>query len=137
MAEADRPVPNELKGHLTGLANDAGRLLALRCELARQELAADAASVRRLAIAAVVAVALAVLGAVFSAVAVARWLERWLGGAAAAWLLAGGLVLLLSAVLCGWLAWRRFRRELVALAGSRAELREDLVWLQEWIERLD
>ncbi|MFH1923799.1 MAG: phage holin family protein, partial [Planctomycetota bacterium] len=47
-------------------------------------------------------------------------------------LLLVGLVLVVGAILAGWLAWRRFRREFVGLEETLEELREDLVWLREW-----
>ena len=40
--------------------------------------------------------------------------------------------LLVAAALVAWLAWRRFRRRFVGLEETLEELREDLVWLQEW-----
>jgi hypothetical protein len=42
------------------------------------------------------------------------------------------LGLLTAAALVGWLAWRRFRRQFTGLEETLEELREDLVWLQEW-----
>ncbi|MGA2033909.1 MAG: hypothetical protein ABSG68_16805 [Thermoguttaceae bacterium] len=49
------------------------------------------------------------------------------------WLLILGLLLLLGAGSLAGLAWLSFRRKFVGLRQSLEELREDAVWLHEWI----
>ena len=135
MTEPDHTHPGPLKGEIAGLAAEVREMLALRAELARQELAADAANLRRLAVAAGVAAATVLAALPLPAVAAAWQLAGCWRLSFSGWLLVIGLVLLTSAGLLAWLAWRRFRRELVALAGTLEECREDLAWLQEWIDR--
>jgi len=46
-------------------------------------------------------------------------------------------VLLVAGLVVGWAAWRRFRRQRVMLRETLEELREDLVWLEEWLGHTD
>jgi hypothetical protein len=132
MAEPDRPMLDEVHREIAALAADVREMLALRWELARREALADARSLRRLAVKAAIATVMALTGPPLLAVATAWRLDGWLGISGPCWLLIGGLAMPLAGALVGYFAWRRFRRELVALAGTLEELREDLVWLREW-----
>ena len=132
MSHRDRPLLAEVRQELAALASDAQEMLRLRGELARRELLADARSLRRLALSAAVAAVMALTALPLLVVAAAWGLDGWLGVSMAGWLVGGGLVLLAAAAAIGWLAWRRFRRDLVALAETIEELREDLVWLRQW-----
>jgi hypothetical protein len=135
MAEPHRLPLGELKEDVAGLAADLREMLELRAKLAQQELLADAGNVRRLARAAAVATGMGIVAVPLLVVVLAHWLEKWLGAAAFGWLLAAGILLLGAAAILAGLAWRRFRRDLVALSGTLEELREDLVWLREWTEK--
>jgi hypothetical protein len=49
------------------------------------------------------------------------------------WLLIFGLGLLLGGAAGGYLAWRGFRRRFVGIERTPEELREDGVWLHQWL----
>ena len=136
MSQPDRPLGSELREEIARLAADVRRMAALRWELARRETAADLRAARRLGLAAVVAAVMALAVLPLLAVALACWLDGWLGVPMVAWLLVWAAALLAAATAVGLLAWRRFRREFSGLSGTLEELREDLVWLQDWAERL-
>jgi protein-S-isoprenylcysteine O-methyltransferase Ste14 len=127
MAKSERPLLADLEASLGRLAADARAMLALRWELARRELQADARTVRQLAIAAGIAALMAVTALPILIVAAVEGL----GLPRAAWLGAIGLALLIAAGILATTAWRRCRRQLTAMAQSREELCEDLVWLRE------
>lgn len=132
VSQPDRPLGSEFREELARLAADVRRMGALRWELARREALADVRAARRLAIAAAAAAAMALAVLPLLAVATAWWLDGWLGVPMVAWLLVWAAAMLAAAAAVGLLAWRRFRREFSGLAETFAELREDLVWLQEW-----
>jgi hypothetical protein len=67
------------------------------------------------------------------AVCAADVLEGRLGIARWGWLLILGLGLLSGGAVAALRAWRRFRASATGMEQSLAELREDLVWLKEWI----
>src|SRR5690606_31944697 len=48
------------------------------------------------------------------------------------WLAASALLLIVAAAFITWWTIRAFRHDFVGLRDTLAELREDLVWLQEW-----
>jgi hypothetical protein len=131
MSKADRPLLADVQESVRALAGDARQMLLLRWELARLELETDLLAVRRLAIRAAVAGVLALTALPLAAVALADWLDGWLLPRAG-WLVVLAVLLLGVAGLMGLLAQRRFRRDFTALAETREELREDLVWLREW-----
>ena len=69
------------------------------------------------------------------AVAGACWLDGRFGLPMSGWLVIFAVVLAAAATALGLFAWRRFRREFSGLTGTLEELREDLVWLEEWAGR--
>jgi len=137
MADPDRPLFADAQAELARLAADLRRMAGLRWQLARLELDASARRIARLAIllaAASVMVftslpILVVAGACLLPEAVRPYFLWAIGGA----LLCGGVLGLVA----GWRAWRRFRKERFGLEETLEELREDLVWIEEWIGRGD
>jgi len=137
MADPDRPLFADAQAELARLAADLRRMAGLRWQLARLELDASASRLARLAIllaAASVMVftslpILVVAGACLLPEAFRPYFLWAVGGA----LLCAGVLGLVAA----WQAWRRLRRERFGLEETLEELREDLVWLEEWISRGD
>lgn len=135
MADPDRPLFAEVKAEIARLGAELRQMAGLRWKLARLELEAAVRSVKWLAIILVVAAMMVTTALPILAVCAAELLAEATGVARTRWLLVFGLFLLSAAALSGWLAWRRFRRRLVGLEETMEELREDLVWLQEWTKR--
>jgi len=135
MADPDRPLFADLKAETARLGAELRRMAGLRWRLARLELDAASRSVKWLAIVLAVAAIMLTTGLPLLAVCLAELLAEAAGVAQAWWLLAFGVLLLIAAALSGWLAWRRFRLRFVGLEETLEELREDLVWLQEWTKR--
>ena len=132
MADPDRPLFADAKHQIARLASEFRRMAGLRWQLARLEFEAAVRLGKRLAIvwaigAMMVSTALPLL-LVSAAYLVPEAVRAY-------FLLILGLALLLGAILAGWWAWRRFRRQFVGLEETLEELREDLVWLQEWSGR--
>jgi hypothetical protein len=125
----------EVGRQLGRLLADVREMLALRWKLARLELCEALGSMRRLAVALAVAAALTTAGLSALVVAWAESLDRHLGMSREAWLTAFGLGLLGLGILLGALAWWTFRRRFTALEETFEEIREDLIWLSEWIGR--
>lgn len=132
---ARRPLLERLGKELTGLGSDLQESLALRWQLAMLEIRADLRSGRRLAIGLGVAIVMALTSLPLLLVAAAQGLDGCCGLSTTGWLLVGGGTLLLASPPLAWLAWRRFRRHVVALQQTLEELHEDAVWLREWIGR--
>lgn len=133
MAEPERPLLEDLRGQLERLGADLREMVRLRWQLARLEIDAAAGAARRLAIVLAVAGALALTALPLLAVALAEVLDGQLGISRIAWLAIFASVLLVAGAVTGWLAWRHFRRRLVGLEETLEELREDAVWLREWV----
>jgi hypothetical protein len=129
---ARRPLLERLGKEVTGLGNDLRESLALRWQLAALEIKADLRSGRRLAVGLAVAIVMALTALPLLLVAGAMELDGCCGLSTTGWLAIGGGVLLVTAPLFAWLAWRRFRRHVVALQQTLEELHEDAVWLREW-----
>ncbi len=135
MAEPDRPVLDQLRDEIGGLGAELREMAALRWQLARLELDTDLRQVRRLALSLVVAGVMAVAAAALVAAALAELLQGWLGGSRGAWLATFAAGLGAGAALTGWLAWRSFRRRFTGLRETLEELREDAVWIGEWMKK--
>ena len=135
MADPDRPLFADAQAELARLAGDLRRMAGLRWQLARLELDASARRLQRLAILLAAATGMVLISLPILVVAAAYLLPE---AARPYFLLAFG-----AAVLCGgiaglvaaWRAWRRFRDQRFGLEETLEELREDLVWLEEWIGR--
>ena len=125
------PLLAGLNARLRELAGELRALVSARWQLARLEAAEAWKQFRRLAIAlaasfCVVLIALGVLLVAAGDALGGTWgWPRW------AWLLGGGVLLLLLAAGAAGLAWQRFRRGFVGLTESLEEVHEDLVWLRE------
>jgi uncharacterized membrane protein (DUF485 family) len=135
MAEHKRPLLANIVDQVGSLKAELGEMLALRWELARLECQADLRSARRLAVVLLVGVLMALTSLPVLIVFLAGLLDGWLGVTRQGWLLILALGLLLGAGVVSYLAWRRFRRRFVGLEETIEELREDMVWLREWIAR--
>lgn len=135
MTEPERPVLDQLKEEIAGLGAELRQMAVLRWQLARLELDADLRQLRRLATSLAVACGLATAALALGSAAVAELLQEWLGGSRALWLavLAAGLCAVSG--LTGWVAWRTFRRRFLGLRETLEELREDAVWIEEWVKK--
>lgn len=133
----ERPLLADLQGDAALLASDLREMFRLRWQLARLELEADAAALKRLVIRASLATVMGLTALPLVGVWAAEMLARWSAIPRTTWLAGFAAVLVLLSLAVGWLAWRRFRREWLALAETLAELREDLVWLDEWTSRTE
>jgi hypothetical protein len=71
------------------------------------------------------------------AVCLAQLLDGWWAVSGTGWLAIFASALLLGGILGASLAYRHFRRNLIGLEETLEELREDLLWLQEWTGRGD
>jgi len=135
MAEPDRPLFADAKHQVARLGAELRRMAGLRWQLARLETEEAFRSARRLA----VVLAIVAIMALTALPILVVWGAEFLGEVTrfprAGWLLCFALTLLTTGALGGWLAWRRFRRQFVGLEETLEELREDLVWLQEWTGR--
>ncbi len=135
MVEPERPVLDQLKEEIAGLGAELRQMAALRWQLARLELDADLRQLRRLAISVGVAGGLAVASLTLVSAAMAELLQEWLGGSRALWLAVLAAGLCAASGLTGWAAWRTFRRRFLGLRETLEELREDAVWIEEWVKK--
>ncbi len=134
MTEPERPPWEDLRVELERLGGDLREMLRLRWQLARLEIEAAAGAGKRLAVVLAVAGAMALTALPLLAAALAEILDGRLGISHVAWLTILAAALLVAGAVTGWLAWRHFRRRLVGLDESLEELREDAVWLREWMQ---
>jgi hypothetical protein len=128
---AERPLFAEMREELGSLGAELREMAAARWELARLELAADLKSFKRLAIAWFLAAVLLMTSLPLLATCLAEVLDNYAGISRIGWLLIFGGGLLILAILGGYLAWRRFRRQFIGLRETLEELREDAAWLRE------
>ena len=135
MAEARRSVLRDLRDELSALGGEGTEMLRLRWELARLELSEDFWRTKWLLISWLVALAL-LLGALpVLVVAAAEWLDGAAGLGRFGWLTTLGGAMVIVALGLALAAWWWFRRNLVALRETLAELEEDRLWLDEWFDR--
>ncbi|MBN2473370.1 MAG: phage holin family protein [Pirellulales bacterium] len=135
MSEPEQPLLSGLQEEIGSLAADLKQMATLRWQLARLELEAAAKALRRLVITGVVVGVMTLSALPILAVALAQLLHETQGISFAGWLLILGGGLLFGGILGGYLAWRRFRRRFSGIEQTLEELREDLVWLQQWTDR--
>ena len=137
MADPDRPLFADAQAELARLAGDLRRMAGLRWQLARLELDASARRLQRLAILLAAATGMVLISLPILVVAAAYLLPAAAGPyfllAFGATVLCGGIIGLAAAAR----AWRRFRNQRFGLEETLEELREDLVWLEEWTGRGD
>jgi len=137
MDEPERPPVDGLKDGIARLGADLQAMARLRWQLARLEWDAAVGQFRRLAIVLVLAgVAILASVSVF-VVAAAELLAGWLGGPRAGWLGLCGTALLVVGIAAAWLARRQFRRHFTGMQETLEELREDAVWIEEWLKKKD
>jgi len=127
----NRPLLADLRDELATLGEELREMAAARWQLARLELEADRQTLRSLVLSWLVALLMALTALPLLVVCLAEMLDGWQNVPRSVWLLGFGLGLLAFALLGGYLAWRRFRRQVVGLQETLEELREDLVWLRE------
>ena len=130
-----RPLLEQITKQLGGLSDDVRESIMLRYRLAALEIEADLCSARRLAVWLVAAGVMGLTALPLLLVAVAQWFGTCTSLSSTAWLLIFGLILLIVAPTVAYLAYRRFRRHFVGLEQTLEELREDAVWLGEWLDR--
>jgi hypothetical protein len=123
----------ELKTEVGKLISDLREMALLRWQLARSELESDARALKRLVLAWLTAALLILSALPLFAVCLADLLEGLFGVARWGWLLIIAMSMLTGSAAASYLAWLRFRKRATLMEQSLAELREDLVWLQEWL----
>lgn len=132
MADRNAPLLGDAKRELARLTDDVKQMAGLRWQLASLELRAAVGQIKRLAIVGGIAAVIGLASLPVLVVYAAEMLDGlWLSRPG--WLLALGLGLLVLALLTAWLAVRHFRGQFVGLEETLEELREDLVWLEEWV----
>jgi hypothetical protein len=131
MSSSDRPLLADVRAELRGMTADLREMLKLRWELARLEIQADLAHLKRLIVICTVAAVMALTALPLLAVCLAQTLDGWQGIACRGWLLIFGLTLICMAVIFTYGGWFWFRRRFVGLQETLEELREDLEWVKE------
>ncbi len=137
MDEPERPAVDQLKDGIARLGSDLRTMARLRWQLARLEWDAAAGQLRRLAVVLVLAGVAIVASLSVFAVAAAEMLEGWLGGSRAGRLGVCGAALLVVGIGAAWLAQRQFRRHFTGMQQTLEELREDALWIEEWLKKKD
>ncbi len=114
--------------------SDLSEMLTLRRQLAEAEIRHDLAVTKRLAIVGGMGAMTAIIGLPILLVALSLQLEAHFQLEHHWWTVGLGALLLIAGLLTLLAAYRRFRRDFVGLEESITELKEDLVWLREWVE---
>jgi protein-S-isoprenylcysteine O-methyltransferase Ste14 len=122
----------ELKHQIGSLQADLRQMLLLRWQLVRIEVQAAVGQIKRLGVALLIFGVMLLSSLPILAVAAAQSLHGH-GLSFAQWLLIFGLGLLLGGAAGGYLAWRGFRRRFMGIEQTLEELREDGVWLRQWL----
>jgi hypothetical protein len=126
-----QPLLADIRKELDAMVGELRELAAARWELARLELEADVRSIKRLAIAGLVAGVMVLTALPLLAMCLAEVLDGYGNIVRGGWLLIFGVGLLLTAVAMVLFARWRFRRRFVGLQETIEELREDVLWLRE------
>lgn len=134
MSESKERPAGKIRHEIGSLAADMQEMASLRWELARLELQSAIGSIKRLAAAAIAAGLMVLCALPILVVGLTEGLDGWLGVSRLGWLLIFGFTLLLGGIAGGTLAWRHFRRRFTGFEQSLEELREDLVWFEEYRE---
>jgi len=137
MTKPNQRPAGTVRREIGSLAADVRKMASLRWELARLELQSAIGSIKRLAIAAIAAGLMVLCAMPILAVGLAEGLGGRLGISRLGWLLIFGFTLLIGGIAGGTIAWRYFRRRFTGFEQSLEELREDLVWLEEYVEKSD
>ena len=136
MADPERPLLADLKEEVSRAGSELGEMARLRWQLARLELNESIAQVKRLAIVLAVAAVMALTALPVLVVWAAETVALHTDDSpfpAHGWMLIFASALLLIAGLGGFLAYRRFRRQFTGLEQTIEEVREDLIWLRDWV----
>jgi uncharacterized membrane protein YqjE len=119
---------------LQGAWSDVAEMFELRRRLAELEIKSDIAASRRLAVFGGIGAVLALAGLPIVLMTLAAYADAHWTNVSFPWIsLASGAALLVAGALLMLAAWRRFRYEFLGLRETLAELREDVVWLREWV----
>ena len=118
---------------IASIRADVAELTAARAELAQLELAASIRTGKRCAIAAGGCTIVATAGTALLLALCGEQLATRFGGSTAVW--QGSLAAASLALGLGGLAWlaRRVRRNFRPFSGLAAELKEDALWIKEWL----
>lgn len=135
MDEPERPSVDQLKEGIAQLGADLRTMARLRWQLARLEWDAAVGQLRRLAVVLVLAGVAVLASLSVFAVAAVELLEGWLGVSRAGWLGVCGAALLVAGIVMAWLARRQFRRHFTGMQQTLEELREDALWIEEWMKK--
>ncbi|MBX3413159.1 MAG: phage holin family protein [Pirellulales bacterium] len=119
------------------LRHDFSEMLAARLELARLEATAAARQTARCAVALAVATLLLVSILPIAVATLALAGANYFAQSPIAWLAGSVPILGALAAFIAWLSLRHYRRHFTGMRDTLAELREDLVWLQEWSGQAD
>src|SRR5687767_9998261 len=131
--EHDAPAAEHVPDPFGRTWSELAETLDLRRKLAAAEIRSDIAATKRLTVLGSTGLVLALTGLPLLLAALAFQLSEATKIGFAAWLAIFGGPLLAVGVATVYFAWLRFRREFLALATTRQELREDLLWLREWL----
>lgn len=134
MSPRQRPILAGLKEQVSGFRTDVVAFASLRWKLVSLEVRAAIGHVKWLSIGLVGAAVVMLTGLSTLVVSIAlllddAWLPAW------GWALFFGLLLFFGGILGGLALWIRFRRRFTGLEQTLEEIREDIVWLKDWISR--
>ena len=132
MSNDNRPLLADLKREIGSLGVDLRESVELRWRLAQLELESDIRLAKRLAVVLVIVLMMVLTALPVLAVCLAQVCDGWLGISDTGWLAIFGFALLFGGAAGGYAAYRRFRRSFLGFEQTFEELREDLVWLEEW-----
>ncbi|MBN1911410.1 MAG: phage holin family protein [Pirellulales bacterium] len=133
--DSKRPLLADLREELRRLGVDLRESVALRWQLALIEIKSDLRSAAWLVGWLIAAAVLLLCGLPVLVIWLAGRFAQWFDVSRDTCLLVFGLVLIVSALLIGLFAWRRFRRRFIGLEQTLEELREDARWIREWTSR--
>ncbi len=134
MPDRDRPPLGDVTKGLAQLRAELGEMFGLRWELARLELDAAVAALKRLAMLLAIAAVMLITALPLAAVVGAEILDEVWPNSKIGWLIGFCLLLAVSAGLIGWTAWRRFRGNFTGFEETLEELHEDVIWIRELTE---
>ena len=109
-------------------------MISLRRQLAEAEIRSDVALARWVVVVGGIGLVVVLCGLPVLLVSLALQFENWIGADSHFWSIFLGIVLVVAGALTMWTVWQRFRHEFLGLRESLGELKEDLVWLREWVE---
>jgi uncharacterized membrane protein YqjE len=136
MSDSTRtPLFSPLRDELKGLSAELLEAISLRRQLATIELQNDLRASAWLLATIVAAVLVLLVGFSILAVSVSLWLDAVYPIEPVSWTGVFGAGFVLFALMTLLFGWKRFQSRFTALEQTREELREDVVWLNEWLGR--